>query len=222
MKKKSLFYFSLLCLGLAVLSPWEMSSALPPVTPPSLAQPSMSRPAEWAIPVALDGVPNLYRVTGNVYRSAQPAPEGFSNLDKLGVKTVVSLRAVHPDRLEGTSLKRIEIKMNAGHPEEEDVVRAMRALMDDRGGPYLVHCMRGADRTGMIIAAYRMVVQGWSHEAAIDEMVNGGYGFNQGWIDILWYLEHLDVEKIRHLIAVQGQDNAGAERVVAPPKASRR
>ena len=170
-------------------------------------RPYGDQPAEWAERIWLDGVPNLYRVTRNVYRSGQPTAEGFKNLEKLGIKTVVNLRAFHGDRLEGTLLKEIRIRMNALHPQEEDFVRAMRVLSDESGGPYLVHGMDGTGRTGMIIAAYRMVVQGWSREAAVDEILNGEYGHYLVWSDILSYLESLDVEKIRRLINRQNQPN---------------
>lgn len=42
----------------------------------------------------------------------------------------------------------------------------------------VVHCWHGSDRTGAVIAAYRIVQQGWSQHDAIDEMINGGYGFH--------------------------------------------
>lgn len=44
-----------------------------------------NRPASWAQPVKLDGVPNLYRVNSNLYRSAQPTAEGMRNLTNLGI-----------------------------------------------------------------------------------------------------------------------------------------
>ncbi|GHV42496.1 hypothetical protein FACS1894187_24770 [Synergistales bacterium] len=117
---------------------------------------------------------------------------------------MVNLRAFHGDgqRLRGTSLKEIRIRMNAWRPEEDDVVLAMITLLNPDGGPYLVHCMDGADRTGMIIAVYRMVAQGWSRGEAVDEMMNGGYGFHLVWADIFRYLEKLDVAKIRRLAGI--------------------
>ena len=168
----------------------------------SLSSEIQERPAGWAERILIDGAPNLHRVTPNVYRSAQPTQEGFRNLEKLGIKTVVNLRSFHRDRLKGTSLKEIRIEMNAWHPEEEDVVQAMRVLLDEGGGPYLVHCMQGADRTGMIIAAYRIIIQDWSREDAIDEMVNGGYDHHLIWSDISRYLERLDIDKIRRLVGI--------------------
>jgi protein tyrosine/serine phosphatase len=162
---------------------------------------SQPRPGEWAQPVALEGVPNLYRVTATVYRSAQPTPAGMKNLMALGIRTVVDLRAglFHSDtnELRGTTLLNEELSVHAWHMEDEDVVRTLRVLRSPDGGPYLVHCLQGADRTGTMIAMYRMVIQAWPREQAIEEMVNGGYGFHAYWTNILSYLRQVDVERIR-------------------------
>lgn len=158
-----------------------------------------ARPPEWAQPVALEGVPNLFKVTGGLYRSAQPTAAGMKNLEAIGVRTVINLRAFHTDRDEvaGTTLLNEELSVKTWHLEDEDVVRVLRTLKDPARGPYLVHCQHGADRTGTMIAMYRIVVQGWSREKAIDELVNGGYGFHPVWTNILEYLRSVDVGKIR-------------------------
>src|ERR1700730_5986665 len=47
--------------------------------------------AGFAAP-ALEGVGNFQKVDDHVYRGAQPTQEGFSNLSKLGIQTVIDLR----------------------------------------------------------------------------------------------------------------------------------
>ncbi|HEY5999195.1 MAG TPA: tyrosine-protein phosphatase [bacterium] len=157
------------------------------------------RPAEWAQPIAREGVPNLFKVTDTLYRSAQPTAAGMKSVEALGVRTVINLRAFHSDakEVEGTALLNEELSVKTWHLEDEDVVRVLRLLRDPARGPYLVHCQHGADRTGTMIAMYRMVVQGWPREKAIDELVNGGYGFHPVWRNILAYLGQVDVGKIR-------------------------
>ncbi|MDR0747525.1 MAG: tyrosine-protein phosphatase [Helicobacteraceae bacterium] len=154
---------------------------------------------EWATPVELNGAPNLHRVTESIYRSAQPTAEGFKNLQKLGVKTVINLRQFHSDdkELSQTELKAVRVKMQAWDPETKEVIRVLKMLNDPEGAPYLVHCQHGADRTGLAIAAYRIVVQEWSKEDAIKEMTKGGYGFHAIWTDIPKFLRQMDVEAIR-------------------------
>jgi len=157
------------------------------------------RPPEWAQPLPLEGVPNLHRVSDSLYRSAQPTAQGMKNLEKLGIRKVINLRAFHSDRdeLAGTRILNEELSVKTWHIEDEDVVRVLRLVKDPAGGPYLIHCLHGADRTGTMVAMYRMVVQGWRREQAIDELVNGGYGFHPLWKNILSYLQEVDVGRIR-------------------------
>ena len=63
---------------------------------------------------------------------------------------------------------------------------------------YLIPTFKhGSDRTGTACAAYRVVVQGWSKEQAIDEMLHGDYGFHTIWDDLVGLIESLDVEGLR-------------------------
>lgn len=157
------------------------------------------RPASWAQAVQLDGVPNLHRVGPTLFRSAQPTAEGLRNLERLGIKTVVSLRAFHADEAApgpgGLVLERIRVK--TWHPEEEEVIRFLRLAMDPARQPILVHCQHGADRTGTMCAIYRVVVEGWTKEEAIREMKEGGYGFHKVWRNLPSWIEGLDVGKLR-------------------------
>ena len=163
---------------------------------------AVTRDAKWARPVELEGVPNLHQVEKNLYRSAQPTAEGMKNLEKLGVKTIVNLRTYNSDRAEiaGTGLREVRVKMHAWDPEFDEIVEVLKILTDKSGAPYLVHCQHGADRTGMTIALYRMAVQNWPRETAIEEMLNGGYGFHTIWTDIVKFLETVDVEAVRRAL----------------------
>jgi protein tyrosine phosphatase (PTP) superfamily phosphohydrolase (DUF442 family) len=161
------------------------------------AAPVWARSPDWAQAVNYAGAPNLHKVTDGLYRGAQPTKEGFKNLERLGIKTVVNLRSLHADDLRGTSLKGVRIRMEAWDPEFEQIVRVMNILSDPSGAPYFVHCQHGADRTGMVMAVYRMAVQSWSKDDAITEMIDGGYGFHPVWIEIPKFLRRLDVEKVK-------------------------
>ena len=80
---------------------------------------------------------------------------------------------------------------------EEDIVRFLRIVTDKNRQPVFVHCLHGADRTGTMCAAYRVVVDGWTKQQAIDEMTKGGYGFHPVWTNLPKLIENLDVEKIK-------------------------
>ena len=60
-----------------------------------------------------------------------------------------------------------------------------------------MHCWRGADRIGVMVAMFRIVKQGWTRDEAIEEMVKGGYGFHAKWFNIIDYVRKVDVKKIR-------------------------
>jgi hypothetical protein len=60
--------------------------------------PTANRPETWAQPVKLEGVPNLYRISGELYRGDQPSAQGMQNLKNLGIKTIINLRSFHSDR----------------------------------------------------------------------------------------------------------------------------
>ena len=60
--------------------------------------PRGERSEKWAQPIQMEGVPNLHKVSANLYRSAQPTAEGMGNLKKMGVETIVNLRSSHTDR----------------------------------------------------------------------------------------------------------------------------
>jgi len=158
-----------------------------------------SRPAQWATPVQLRGAPNLYKVTDYLYRSGQPTEEGMKNLKTLGIKTIINLRAFYfdSDKIRETGLLVEELSVKVWDIEDADVVRVLRTIRKRENSPFLLHCSNGADRAGVMIAMFRVVEQGWTKEEAIQEMVNGGYGFHHIWFRIVGYVKHADVERIR-------------------------
>jgi protein tyrosine phosphatase (PTP) superfamily phosphohydrolase (DUF442 family) len=164
-----------------------------PSSPAATQAPALRNP-RWAQPIELPGVENLHRVSATLYRGAQPTKQGLDELRRLGVKTVVSLRAFHGERAmvaaAGLGYERVSFKF--WHPEDEDLRRFLAIASDPARQPVFVHCQRGADRTGTATAVYRVCVEGWSREDAIDEMVNGGYAFEPRFVQLKKYLRGFD------------------------------
>jgi protein tyrosine phosphatase (PTP) superfamily phosphohydrolase (DUF442 family) len=163
------------------------------------SEPHDDRPKTWANPVELQGVPNLHKVSDSLYRSGQPTAEGMRNLKELGVVTVVNLRSFHSDRdeLGTTGLAYEHITMKAWHPERKEAVRFLQIVADAKQSPVLVHCMHGSDRTGAMVAVYRIAIEGWTKEDAIEEMRKGGFGFNETWVNLPAWIRDLDVDSLR-------------------------
>ncbi len=155
---------------------------------------------KWAERFELPGVPNLHKVSEDLYRGAQPSAEGMKRLEKLGIRTVVNLRSVRSDRdeIKDTNLAYEHISMTTWDPETKDVVRFLQIVTDSSRTPVFVHCRHGADRTGTVCAVYRIAVQGWSKDEAIEEMTKGGFGFHALWKNLVDYIRKLDIDEIKH------------------------
>ena len=165
----------------------------------AVAQAPAARPDTWATYSKIGTLENCYLVADGFYRSEQPSKSNMKAVESSGIKTLVNLRNVRKDnrKSRGTSLHLVHIPINTWRMSYDDVVLGLSALkMADK--PVLLHCIHGSDRTGVVTAAYRMTEQGWTKQAAIDEFLNGGYGYHSGWFpNILRLLESLDAEKLR-------------------------
>jgi len=162
------------------------------------------RPDTWAVKLEQPGLPNLHKMNDGLYRGAQPTAEGIRSLEKMGVKTIVCLRSEYSDQeiLRGSNLILEQVPTNAWNVNEDAIVRFLRVATDKSRQPVFVHCQYGADRTGTMCAAYRVVVEGWTKEEAVNEMTKGGYGFHPIWFNLPRLIEKLDVEKVRRRLGL--------------------
>lgn len=127
--------------------------------------------------VRVEGVGNFMKVDSHVYRGAQPTEEGFKNLAKLGIRTVIDLQQTGDDRardeakwVKAAGMQYISIPMKGmERPRDEAVAKVLALLEDQTTGPVFVHCHAGADRTGGVIACYRIEHDGWTNKRAFDE-----------------------------------------------------
>jgi protein tyrosine/serine phosphatase len=132
-----------------------------------------------------DRLEGVERVSGNIFRGSQPDLSAFPRIAALGIRTVVSLRAEEDGEDEraaaiaaGLNFVRIGLR-RLGRPEDEEIRRVLETITDEENQPVLVHCRRGADRTGVIVACYRIGYEGWSAEAALAEAREHGLGWWQ-------------------------------------------
>lgn len=176
-----------------------------------------ARPANWATAVAgVEGLGNLFQVAPELYRSRQPTAVALKNIlaqhpfveGSAPVHTIVELLATRDvDGLvlgDSSPVHHEWLKFNPFHPVDADVLTFLRIVTDKASQPVLVHCAQGSDRTGMMVAIYRIVVQGWSKDDALKEMVEGGYGFHPFFQDLVRYVRNLDVDSLKTRLAQAG------------------
>ena len=132
-----------------------------------------------------ENLPNFQKVDDHVYRGGQPSDMGFQNLAHLGVKTVIDLRDIgeHSQAAEqkvvtDLGMRYVNIPMHGMSKPKDDQVAAVQAIFNDTAsGPVFVHCKRGADRTGTVIAVYRISHDQWQNKKALGEAKSSGMSF---------------------------------------------
>jgi protein tyrosine/serine phosphatase len=104
----------------------------------------------------------------------------------MGVKTVIDLRgAEHSESkekaiVESAGMRYIGIPMSGMKtPSDQQISSALKVLNDAGSGPVFVHCKRGADRTGAVIAAYRISHDHWDNAKALSEARDLGMSWYQ-------------------------------------------
>ena len=130
------------------------------------------------------GLPNAGKVTDQLYRGAQPRSGGLAQLKGLGVTTIVDLRGEDPstrdrEQLEAKSLgiHFVSIPVSGwSAPTSDQVAQFLSLFAGSSKEKVFVHCRLGEDRTGVFVATYRMTVQKWPAQQALNEM--RFFGFN--------------------------------------------
>jgi protein tyrosine/serine phosphatase len=130
-----------------------------------------------AAPEDQKNLPNFQIVNDNVLRGGQPSDDGIKLLAGRGIKTIVDLRredehSIVRERhlVEAAGMRFVSVPMKGlMAPTEEQMTSVLRILNDSRQWPVFVHCRRGADRTGTVLACYRISHDSWNNEKALEE-----------------------------------------------------
>ncbi len=164
----------------------------------------IQRPNQWAVSIKKSGVSNLFRVDQKLYRSAQPKPGDFEELYALGIRYSLNLQQYHNDQNEigDLQIEEYRVPMSVFAPSYDELVKSVRFIMK-ADAPVLVHCLKGSDRTGVVVAAYRIAGQNWGKQEAIKEMKEGGYGYNESWTNLFKLINFLDVKQFRYDVSVE-------------------
>lgn len=179
MMKRTLFALILLGLLSSQLLAQEKASAQPPAS--AAVQPVHGEKLH------ILGIHNAGKINDVLFRGAQPRENGLAELKKLGITTIVDLRGEDREKSEWERKQAESLGMRFVHlpvsgwapPTDEQVAQFLALFRDDPRQKVFVHCRFGDDRTGVFVAAYRMAVDKWSSEKALNEMYF--FGFNGFW-----------------------------------------
>ena len=146
-------------------------------------------------------LPNFHQVNPQLYRGAQPKNGGLLRLKELGVKTVLSLRGkgeqtgAESDEARSLGLRYYNVPLpEFSGPKDKDVQLVLDIINTTDNQPIFVHCRHGEDRTGTIIACYRISHDGWTAAAATEEAAQHGMSWTQvgmkRYIDKFYHQRH--------------------------------
>ncbi len=131
-------------------------------------------------------LPNFHQVNPQLFRGGQPKLGGLQRLKELGVKTIVSLRGeddhsrAESEEAQSLGLRYYGISLpEFSKPKDEEVERVLGIINAPENQPVFIHCHHGKDRTGTIVACYRISHDDWTAEQAKDE----AHRYGLGWIE---------------------------------------
>jgi protein tyrosine phosphatase (PTP) superfamily phosphohydrolase (DUF442 family) len=126
------------------------------------------------------GVSNFAEVTPHLYRGGQPHGKGLDSLAKMGINTIFDIRLTGADdeskEAKKLGMELIPLPWHCLFPKDDPIAKFLAYLREHPEKKVFVHCRFGDDRTGMMIAAYRMAVEGWTPTEARKEM--DAFGFH--------------------------------------------
>ena len=159
------------------------------------------------MPVSNADIPirNFHAVADGIFRGGNPSIKGLKALSEQGFKTVLSFRwrktpvSLERAYVEELGMKFKHIPLNYWSlPNQQQVDTFLEIIDDRRNYPIFVHCFHGADRTGLLMAIYRIVRCGWTFDEAYREMVDCGFHrlHTQHYKWALWRLARKTASKV--------------------------
>jgi protein tyrosine/serine phosphatase len=134
-------------------------------------------------------LPRFQQVSEKLYRSGQPRDGGLKRLRELGINTIINLRGASAQtRAEEAEARALGFNYfnialpNWGRPQDTRVTRILDLIAAPENGRVLVHCKEGVDRTGTIVAIYRISREGWTSNKALAEAEHNGMRRTQFWM----------------------------------------
>jgi protein tyrosine phosphatase (PTP) superfamily phosphohydrolase (DUF442 family) len=170
------------CFVAAIACPAHAQIVAEASAQPAIARVSFGAPAEK---LKVEGVPRAGRISDVLFRGAQPSAQGLAELKKLGITTIVDLRgnrgpvASERREVESLGMRFIDIPvLGWSAPTNAQVAQFLKLFKDDPQQKVFVHCYYGEDRSGVMVAAYRIAQQNWTADQAVAEMYSFGFHYH--------------------------------------------
>ena len=167
--------------------------------------PKTSRPAHWAQSVKADA--NLHRVDDKLYRSEQPIADDIAAINAAQIHTIVNLRYFNRNRnndlfAQNPHIRLVNQPLLTWRVRPKDLAAALYQIeQGQKHGAVLVHCYHGADRTGTIVAMYRIVYHGLPIADALAEMKHERFGYHSIWRNLEWLFTEENVAQVKAELA---------------------
>jgi protein tyrosine/serine phosphatase len=143
-------------------------------------------------PIRDEDICNFHQVDAQLYRGGPPRPSAFPKLAALGVRTILDLEESSSAAREREALEQFNRQVQ---PQEritlisfpitqteiywsglsDDQVRKLFGLIQQAPKPLFIHCFYGKDRTGAVVALYRMATGQKTYDEAHEEALHYGY-----------------------------------------------
>ena len=152
---------------------------------------------------------NLYKVDSLLYRSEQLVAEDKAIIKNIPIKSIVNLRYFTRSGDKKIFNASYNIKL-INHPlltwriKAPEIAQTLKIIREhQKQGAVLIHCYHGADRTGIMVAMYRIIYQNWSIKDAKHEMLNGPYGYHSVWKNLEALFTEQTVAEVRQHLGIK-------------------
>ena len=133
---------------------------------------------------------NFHQVDESLYRGGRPHPSAFPKLVELGIRTIINLEESESAAQEKAVVDELNLQLSPEQkidfisfpigPREieqtgvsqEGMMRLFEQIRDARR-PIFIHCYHGKDRTGAVVALYRMR----RHQKTFEEAYKEAYHY---------------------------------------------
>lgn len=127
-------------------------------------------------------IPNFYKVDHRLWRGGYPSEAGLQELQEQGVGTIINLCGETDELIKekifakSHDIKFYQLPMSVyQRPEDSQVLKFLEIVLTPENQPVFVHCRSGRDRTGAMVAVYRVIAYHWGPKEAYKEAKRLGF-----------------------------------------------